>query len=261
MTHLLVMIDKFTKWIEAKPIKKLDGSTAVTFLKEIIDNAISAPARAADSRKRSGAVSGHLMKLPSSCGRVSVGQSSRHSSSAQLGDGFHAGGHGRQVVHGEAVRALLAGGPPARPRLLAAANASLRLGKAAKKKQDTGKSLGDQPLIAKDSKECDPPTDPKKTAFITPYGVFCSNNALWFENAGATYRRMMQKCLATQIGKNVQVYIDDVVITSKKGTTLIEELKETFDNLDKFCLKLNPTKCSFGVLGRTSWVLSIGKRD
>ncbi|KAK1686981.1 hypothetical protein QYE76_047829 [Lolium multiflorum] len=36
MTHLLVMIDKFTKWIEAKPIKKLDGSTAVTFLTEII---------------------------------------------------------------------------------------------------------------------------------------------------------------------------------------------------------------------------------
>ncbi|KAK1630345.1 hypothetical protein QYE76_004660 [Lolium multiflorum] len=67
------------------------------------------------------------------------------------------------------------------------------------------------------------------------------------KNAGATYQRMMQKCLATQIGKNVQVYIDDVVITSKKGTTLIEDLKETFDNLDKFCLKLNPTKCSFGV--------------
>ncbi|KAK1649076.1 hypothetical protein QYE76_066881 [Lolium multiflorum] len=58
---------------------------------------------------------------------------------------------------------------------------------------------------------------------------------------------MMQKCLATQIGKNVQVYIDDVVITTKKGSTLIDDLKETFDNLDKFCLKLNPTKCSFGV--------------
>jgi hypothetical protein len=43
------------------------------------------------------------------------------------------------------------------------------------------------------------------------------------------------------------VYIDNVVITSKKGATLIEDLKETFDNLDKFCLKLNPTKCSFGV--------------
>ncbi|KAK1684225.1 hypothetical protein QYE76_045073 [Lolium multiflorum] len=67
------------------------------------------------------------------------------------------------------------------------------------------------------------------------------------KNAGATYQRMMQKCLATQIGKNVQMYIDDVVITTKHSASLIDDLKETFDNLDKFCLKLNPTKCSFGV--------------
>ncbi|KAK1694689.1 hypothetical protein QYE76_011386 [Lolium multiflorum] len=64
------------------------------------------------------------------------------------------------------------------------------------------------------------------------------------KNAGATYQRMMQKCLATQIGKNIQVYIDDVVITTKEGSTLIDDLRETFDNLDRFCLKLN---CSFGV--------------
>ncbi|KAK1694538.1 hypothetical protein QYE76_011235 [Lolium multiflorum] len=90
--------------------------------------------------------------------------------------------------------------------------------------------------------------DEAKTAFITPYGVFCYKTMPFgLKNAGATYQRMMQKCLATQIGKNVQVYIDDVVITSKKGSTLIEDLKETFDNLDKFCIKLNPTKCSFGV--------------
>ena len=36
MTHLLLAVDKFTKWIEAKPIKKLDGSTAVTFFQDII---------------------------------------------------------------------------------------------------------------------------------------------------------------------------------------------------------------------------------
>ncbi|KAM0924514.1 hypothetical protein ACQ4PT_004846 [Festuca glaucescens] len=90
--------------------------------------------------------------------------------------------------------------------------------------------------------------DEVKTAFITPYGVFCYRTMPFgLKNAGATYQRMMQKCLATQIGKNVQVYIDDVVITTKKGSTLIDDLKETFDNLDKFCLKLNPTKCSFGV--------------
>jgi hypothetical protein len=43
------------------------------------------------------------------------------------------------------------------------------------------------------------------------------------------------------------VYIDDVIITTQKGLSLIDDLKETFDNLDKFRLKLNPTKCSFGV--------------
>ena len=67
------------------------------------------------------------------------------------------------------------------------------------------------------------------------------------KNAGATYQRMMQKCLATQIGKNVQVYIDDVVITTKSESTLISDLRETFDNLNRFRIKLNPTKCSFGV--------------
>jgi hypothetical protein len=35
MTHLLVAVDKFTKWIEAKPIKKLDGPTAITFVKDV----------------------------------------------------------------------------------------------------------------------------------------------------------------------------------------------------------------------------------
>ncbi|KAK1628560.1 hypothetical protein QYE76_002875 [Lolium multiflorum] len=115
---------------------------------------------------------------------------------------------------------------------------------------DAGRSLKEPTFnTAKDSKEIRLKEDDEaKTAFITPYGVFCYKTMPFgLKNAGATYQRMMQKCLATQIGKNVQVYIDDVVITSKKGTTLIEDLKETFDNLDKFCLKLNPTKCSFGV--------------
>ncbi|KAK1645704.1 hypothetical protein QYE76_063509 [Lolium multiflorum] len=73
------------------------------------------------------------------------------------------------------------------------------------------------------------------------------NNALQVENVGATYQRMMQKCLAIQIVKNVQVYIDDVVIATKQGSSLIDDLRETFDNLDKFRLKINPMKCSFGV--------------
>ena len=67
------------------------------------------------------------------------------------------------------------------------------------------------------------------------------------KNAGATYQRIMQNCLGEQIGRNVQVYIDDVVITAKLEATLIDDLRETFDNLDRYRIKLNLTKCFFGV--------------
>jgi hypothetical protein len=90
--------------------------------------------------------------------------------------------------------------------------------------------------------------DEEKMAFITPYDVFCYQVMPFdIKNAGATYQRMMQNCLGSQIGQNIQVYIDDVVITMRKEESLINDLKETFDNLNRYKLKLNPTKCSFGV--------------
>jgi hypothetical protein len=90
--------------------------------------------------------------------------------------------------------------------------------------------------------------DEEKTAFITPYGVFCYQvMPLDLENAGATYQRMMQNCLGSQIGCNIQVHIDDVVITTRKEESLISDLAKTFDNLNRYKLKLNPTKCSFWV--------------
>jgi hypothetical protein len=58
---------------------------------------------------------------------------------------------------------------------------------------------------------------------------------------------MMQNCLGSQIGRNIQVYIDDVVITTREEKSLISNLAETFDNLSRYKLKLNPTKFSFGV--------------
>jgi hypothetical protein len=67
------------------------------------------------------------------------------------------------------------------------------------------------------------------------------------KNARATYQRMMQNCLRSQIGRNIQVYIDNMVINTRKEESLINNLKETFDNLNRYKLKLNPTKCSFGV--------------
>jgi hypothetical protein len=58
---------------------------------------------------------------------------------------------------------------------------------------------------------------------------------------------MMQNCLGSQIGCNIQVYIDDVVITTREEESLISDLAETFNNLSRYKLKLNLTKCSFGV--------------
>jgi hypothetical protein len=84
--------------------------------------------------------------------------------------------------------------------------------------------------------------------FITPYGVFCYQvMPSGLKNAGATYQWMMQNCLGSQIGRNIQVYIDDVVITTRKEESLISDLAETFDNLSRYKLKLNLTKCSFGI--------------
>jgi hypothetical protein len=77
--------------------------------------------------------------------------------------------------------------------------------------------------------------DQIKTSFITLYGAYCYRTiAFGLRNAGATYQRCMQKCLHDQIDKNVQVYVDNVVIKTKESRTLIDDLQETFTNLRRF---------------------------
>ena len=69
--------------------------------------------------------------------------------------------------------------------------------------------------------------------FITPFVVFCYNTMPFgLKNAGATYQRCMQACLKNQIGRNIQIYVDDIVIKTREAKTLIDDLHETFDNLD-----------------------------
>ena len=67
------------------------------------------------------------------------------------------------------------------------------------------------------------------------------------KNAGATYQRAMQRCLHDQLRRNVEAYVDDVVIKSQVKEDLISDLSETFANLRRFRWKLNPEKCAFGV--------------
>ena len=62
-----------------------------------------------------------------------------------------------------------------------------------------------------------------------------------------TYQHCVQNCLHKQIGRNVHAYVDDIVIKSRKEETLIDDLKETFDNLRVYKMMLNHAKCVFGV--------------
>ena len=57
----------------------------------------------------------------------------------------------------------------------------------------------------------------------------------------------MNKIFAQQIGRNVQVYVDDMLVKSRREEDHLEDLKETFNTLRSYNMKLNPEKCAFGV--------------
>uniref|UniRef100_A0A2N9IRH8 Reverse transcriptase domain-containing protein n=1 Tax=Fagus sylvatica TaxID=28930 RepID=A0A2N9IRH8_FAGSY len=90
--------------------------------------------------------------------------------------------------------------------------------------------------------------DQEKTAFITPRGIFCYKvMPFGLKNAGATYQRMVTKMFSELLGKTVEVYIDDMVVKSIKSTDHVEDLRKVFEILRRHNLKLNATKCAFGV--------------
>ena len=67
------------------------------------------------------------------------------------------------------------------------------------------------------------------------------------KNTGSTYQRMMTKMFEPQLGKNVEVYIDDMVVKSKLVSEHVEDLTSIFEILREHKLRLNASKCSFGV--------------
>ena len=74
--------------------------------------------------------------------------------------------------------------------------------------------------------------DQEKTSFVTSQGLFC-NKIMPFElkNVGATYQRLMNKMFAHQIGKNVQVYVDNMLVKSIREDDHLSDLQETFNTL------------------------------
>ena len=90
--------------------------------------------------------------------------------------------------------------------------------------------------------------DQEKTSFVTSQGLFCYRvMPFGLKNAGATYQRLMNRMFVPQIGRNVQVYVDDMLVKSRREEDHLEDLRETFDTLHSYNMKLNPGKCAFGV--------------
>ena len=67
------------------------------------------------------------------------------------------------------------------------------------------------------------------------------------KNAGSTYQRMMTKMFEPQFGKNIEIYIDDMVVKSKVVSEHVGDLRSIFEILREHKLCLNAYKCSFGV--------------
>ena len=88
----------------------------------------------------------------------------------------------------------------------------------------------------------------ERTSFITNQGLFCYKMMSFsLKNAGATYQRLMNKMFAYQIGRNVQVYVDNMLVKSQRNDDHLDDLRETFDTLHSYNMKLNPGKCAFRV--------------
>ena len=90
--------------------------------------------------------------------------------------------------------------------------------------------------------------DQEKTTFVTPLGNYhYKMMPFGLKNARSTYQRMMTRMFEPQLDKNIEVYIDDVVVKSKVVSEHVRDLEDIFEILRRHKLRLNASKCSFGV--------------
>ena len=92
------------------------------------------------------------------------------------------------------------------------------------------------------------PEDQEKTSFVTPTGNYHYKvMSFGLKNVGSTYQRMMTKMFEPWLGKSIEIYVDDMVVKSKVVTEHLEDLGDIFVVLRRHKLRLNASKCSFGV--------------
>ena len=92
------------------------------------------------------------------------------------------------------------------------------------------------------------PPNVEKTSFISPYRFFCYNvMPFGLKNVGSTYQRLVTKMFRPLLEKTMEVYIDDMLVKSKERLDHTTHLQQAFKLLRAYNMKLNPTKCAFGV--------------
>ena len=90
--------------------------------------------------------------------------------------------------------------------------------------------------------------DQEKTSFVTSQGLFYYKvMPFGLKNIRATYQRLVNKMVVQQIGWNVEVYVDDMLVKSSKESSHLDDLWEIFKTLYLYNMKLNPSKCVFKV--------------
>ncbi|GJR37300.1 hypothetical protein Tco_1212984 [Tanacetum coccineum] len=96
--------------------------------------------------------------------------------------------------------------------------------------------------------------DEEKMAFYTREGVFCYKRLPFrLKNVGTTYQRLIDKVFSFQVGRNMEVNADEMVIKSDSEEEMLVDIKENLERLRVINLKLDPKKCSFRVeVGRFS---------
>ncbi|GJY50906.1 reverse transcriptase domain-containing protein [Tanacetum coccineum] len=78
--------------------------------------------------------------------------------------------------------------------------------------------------------------DEEKTAFYTEQGTLCYTNIPFgLKHAGATYQRLVDAAFQTQIGRNLEAYVDDIVVKSKTEREMTADVVETFESLRRIC--------------------------
>jgi hypothetical protein len=87
--------------------------------------------------------------------------------------------------------------------------------------------------------------DQEITAFITPFGAYCyTMMSFGLKNVSTTYQRAIQACLKKQLNKNVEAYVDDVVVKTRNSDTLIANLEETLHPCESTSGSSTPTSVS-----------------